>query len=1092
MAPRYTTRILHISDIHFRSAEGSLPQERINQIKREEWKRYRVLGTAWEKNLNEILTGHPRVDLVCVTGDVADWGIAQEYKPATDFLSVLLKRLELDSDRLYVVPGNHDIHRKTEEGAWDSLRDIAARLSTSAFSNWMAGGPAPFGVNAGLRDLVLKRSDAYREWLEKHLRRPELLSSQSAHGLLGYKSRIQLPGRPFPIHIIGLDSSWLAGDDNDAGKLRLTEDQVGILATDSGRQLDGFRLALVHHPLTELADGVEVRRLLAEHTDLLLRGHQHEALTETWADPQRRLLELAAGCLYEGTEGHRHPNAFQLIDVTTNEEGRPLEYSIRFRGWSPRGYWFDDASLYSEAREGRLTIRVGAPLANEFNQVDHRQPNRNAERPEKDSQNRPSPDKENRVSLGAASTPRTTKRGNILGELTGEADKTMLSGAFYESSVFLELIAGSDYRFVVGRRGAGKSALFQKIAERLRQETRTHLLTEKPQEDTARALQGMLKKVADSYAASRHITRLTWKVQILTAALEKLRTHYKVRNLGEAAFFETYMREHSAIFSTKGMERSLQVLEAVFHDKMTADELPRAVAKHFRVEELKTNVGNVLQELGHRVIFLYDGLDEGWVPEPIETGVLGGLAKASAELREADLPISCTLFVRDNMLRALAYLDNDYTRNIEGSTLRLQWDEESLFRLVVKRLRTAFGWAGDDMKMWNHFAQRGLQGKEGFRTCLRSTLYRPRDVIALLNSAYQVAWQAGRESIIESDLEATSVLISRDRLNDLFREYDRVLPGLQAFVGLFASRKSIDEYGNILKMLSDVAEGPLSGNTGKEFALLGTGAEIFSALYSVGFLGVKDESAEGFRFCHDGSNADLRTLEPTREVAIHPCYWKALEVIPAAAAESVVMKVDDSDDIAKRPTTKNELVDRRTKLLGETVSELHKIRPGWEDSDKFDRWAQRAVQLVFGEQLDNVERRPNPHGPQRRNVIVATINTNKGFWARASRDYGVRQCLWIAENSEELHSGDFEQIWSMLGGVNGRLAFVVRQGKEKILSRGEKRLIRLGLDENDKLVVVLSAEFLKRALSKMRNELKQEYAEDRMHTLLSQLERGQI
>jgi hypothetical protein len=55
--------------------------------------------------------------------------------------------------------------------------------------------------------------------------------------------------------------------------------------------------------------------------------------------------------------------------------------------------------------------------------------------------------------------------GNVLGALTAEADTAMLSTAFYESRNYRELVGGSDFRFVVGRRGTGKSALCAKVSE---------------------------------------------------------------------------------------------------------------------------------------------------------------------------------------------------------------------------------------------------------------------------------------------------------------------------------------------------------------------------------------------------------------------------------------------------------------------------------------------------------------------------------------------------------------------------------------------------------------------------------------------------
>src|SRR5688572_8139265 len=68
MAPS-PLRILHISDLH---AAGPRKQP---------WRWQRVLGDAWKRNLDELLE-EGAFDLVCFTGDVANWGKADEYAQA--------------------------------------------------------------------------------------------------------------------------------------------------------------------------------------------------------------------------------------------------------------------------------------------------------------------------------------------------------------------------------------------------------------------------------------------------------------------------------------------------------------------------------------------------------------------------------------------------------------------------------------------------------------------------------------------------------------------------------------------------------------------------------------------------------------------------------------------------------------------------------------------------------------------------------------------------------------------------------------------------------------------------------------------------
>jgi|GEM_PF-1294958 len=346
--PRHRLRILHLSDLHERGPRESEP-----------WRRRRVLGDGWADHLGVLLQDGP-IDLVCFTGDAADWGLAEEYAAVTDFFAGLLDRLHLGKDRLFVIPGNHDIARPINKDVWSAVREAAFRTDPLDLARWMAGGPLPMGFEDGWRDRLLERQSAYRSWVRDGLGRPDLDPAASPHGLLGYRREVHLPHLDVPVHLIGLDTAWLCGDDNDAGKLRLTDAQLGKLATDEqGNPLPGFRLVLMHHPFHELADGADFRRRIAPWADLVLRGHLHETEAETWADP----FQLAAGCLYEGHRADQYPNACHLLTVGLDDAGRPVQVDLRFRAFSARGgHWHDDNSLYKDSKDGCLTWTFAQPV----------------------------------------------------------------------------------------------------------------------------------------------------------------------------------------------------------------------------------------------------------------------------------------------------------------------------------------------------------------------------------------------------------------------------------------------------------------------------------------------------------------------------------------------------------------------------------------------------------------------------------------------------------------------------------------------------------------------------------------------------------
>lgn len=349
----YTLRIFHISDLHARGARDG----------KRAYKHKIVLGDAWRRNLDELSKDGRAFDLVVFTGDVADFGLPEEYEDATPFLMEILDRLHVSAERLFVVPGNHDVNRKTEVDAWAKLRKGIA-VQDQDVSEWLAGirDEPPFGFNPASRDAILRREQAFWSWVERDLDRGELLPGRSHHGRLGYS--VDVPGMSVPVRVIGLDSAWLSGNDADAGKLWLTEDQLGLLCRDpKGKLWPGFRLALVHHPLSDLADDATANRYLGDSIDLVLRGHQHVPLAGEHASPDRVMRELAAGCLFEGSRANRHANGCHVIDALLDGSGRPLRYDIRFRSWSVHGHWYDDGAIYREARNGRLTWEIPGPGA---------------------------------------------------------------------------------------------------------------------------------------------------------------------------------------------------------------------------------------------------------------------------------------------------------------------------------------------------------------------------------------------------------------------------------------------------------------------------------------------------------------------------------------------------------------------------------------------------------------------------------------------------------------------------------------------------------------------------------------------------------
>jgi len=677
------------------------------------------------------------------------------------------------------------------------------------------------------------------------------------------------------------------------------------------------------------------------------------------------------------------------------------------------------------------------------------------------------------------------RTGNLLGAARAEIDG-MLSHAFIATADFRSLTQTQDFHYVVGRRGTGKTALFQKVTDFYKTAERTSVIAETPQEHNALQFQNLLGSAGIDYRLLRSISRLTWKTHLLLEAFTLVRSHYKYGKSASFAYLTGYERAHRPLIVERGIPRALALLRHAIALSKAPREVAFTFAQTFETDSLQQAMKTALEDVGLRVVVLYDALDEGWTPDIPSTAVIGGLAIAAADLSDLQIRIHPLMFLRDNIFRSLAQMDPDSTRHIEGQTLRLHWDEASLFHLVAERIKIALELKEEnDVRAWNRFAQADLKDREGFEACLRHTLYRPRDILVLLNDASAFAQREGRESIVGTDVDKTAVQISENRLDDLLKEYETVLPGLKDFVASFRQLKAQWTIAELVAHLDQIVQRTeeTSGMTG-EFALFNSGAEILNALYSVGFVGVQEQTTGRFAFCHDGSASTLTLSEPGRRAAVHPCYWKALELVGDAPTEEVAVQIND-DYEAK---TFSEVSDLRLKRLGQIHAEVSRIQRGKNASGDFERWVNRAVAILFEGKLTNIQLKPNPEAVNQRD-IVATNMAVRGFWKRIYEDYRSRQVVFEVKNYGDLELDDLRQVLSYTSGEYGSFAVLVWRPESEIVPETLKAWLRMLYSEHRRVVLRLPDTTIARCLLKLRSPRKFDAAEDTLGKLMDQVVR---
>jgi len=163
--------------------------------------------------------------------------------------------------------------------------------------------------------------------------------------------------------VIGIDTAWMAGG-GDKGRLMVTQHQLTKLARGAdGHPFPGLRLALMHHPASDLtdADQTNLETEFGKHgsVDFVFRGHLHKTEIVAVRSPDSEIRYLACGCLFEPSKGDNWRSGIQLVELELTPDGTPVDGEIWFQSWSPEGHWHPDDSLYEGSSNGQIRI----PLA---------------------------------------------------------------------------------------------------------------------------------------------------------------------------------------------------------------------------------------------------------------------------------------------------------------------------------------------------------------------------------------------------------------------------------------------------------------------------------------------------------------------------------------------------------------------------------------------------------------------------------------------------------------------------------------------------------------------------------------------------------
>jgi len=321
---------LHLSDLHLRSGD------QYDQ---------RVALSSLLRDLVEIVEqGRQEFDVIFVTGDVAYSGRADEYEVATKFFIDLSSATSVPMDRIFCVPGNHDVDRsRLTPFLVESARSLASREIVSQVIG-----------NAVERNLFIGRQRPFYNFLKATFPWAKTVESSD----LSYTHILEIKNKK--LAVVGLNSAWVSGSDGDRGRLIVGERQVREALEKTARA--DFVFGLLHHPFSWLSefDALDVSPLLNSRCDFLLNGHVHEMGVVNMVTPGSEVFHLAAGATYQGRRELLSYNFVQL-----DPAGGVAHVTMRRYSDHDGGFWAPATEMYRSAPEGVISLELPERLSHQ-------------------------------------------------------------------------------------------------------------------------------------------------------------------------------------------------------------------------------------------------------------------------------------------------------------------------------------------------------------------------------------------------------------------------------------------------------------------------------------------------------------------------------------------------------------------------------------------------------------------------------------------------------------------------------------------------------------------------------------------------------
>ena len=377
------------------------------------------------------------------------------------------------------------------------------------------------------------------------------------------------------------------------------------------------------------------------------------------------------------------------------------------------------------------------------------------------------------------------------GKLAAENDD-LLSRYFVRTEAFERVLDGERW-FVLGNRGSGKTAIFRGLADSKRRsgDIIIHL---KPEDYSYELASEVLAKEMDGNWQKGGAFTVAWKWLILKLTLENLADDSAGRRRRTEGHIHAFMRDHYANQDLNPIDSLISFMKRI--EAIKIGKLGEVGVKTsslqgiFRLDEFKPVISDLQEALSRRPVHvIIDELDRGWDASEDAQFFVSGLFRAAVNLNTEFEGLHVYVSLRQELYESIPALYEDAQKH-RDVIQQLRWDELNLRELIAGRIRQSIGAQSmSDDEAWTLVFGEVLsyRNTRPFRYITDRTTNRPRELISFCTSIRDMAVERNQE-IDYSVIADAERRYSKDRFDDIVREYRFQYPGLQNIFEYFRGR----------------------------------------------------------------------------------------------------------------------------------------------------------------------------------------------------------------------------------------------------------------------------------------------------------------